>query len=144
MSEDQEREGVLQSELASELGLPPTQMTGIRRKHLASHDWWKDKKGRIWIGPDGEQTLRIFAECRHDTPQVIPKYIDRVKVHSMCRNHHFCTILVDHGERGVTKEPCALPRRLQGRDLAGKTIRVEVVRNVIGVAYRHEDCSSNY
>lgn len=144
MSEDQEREGVLQSELVKELGLRASEMTAIRRKHLASHDWWKGEGGRIWITPDGEQTLRIFAECRDDAPQVIPKYIDDVKVHSMCPNPRFCRILVDHGERGITKEDCALPRRLQGRNLTGKTIRVEVVRNVTGVAYRHEACSSSY
>lgn len=135
-------EGVRQADLVRELGLDARKMTVIRKKHLASSDWWKEGS-TVWLTPEGETKLRIWHEAHKTDPQIVSTFIE-CRVVGPLPNKRWVSIAVDYGDRGTLREPCAIPRRLQGRDLTGKKIRVEVVRDVTGVSYRHEDLATGY
>ena len=133
---------IAQTELVKELGLPSTNMTAIRKKHLASADWFKEGNS-VYLTAEGVFKLRLWWENRDDNPGVVPEFIE-CRVHSPCPNHNRVWIIVDHGPKGKLKEECAIPRRLHSRLTKGKPITVEVVRDVTGVSYRHEDLATGY
>ena len=142
-------EGVAERELVAELGLNPRHMAEIRKKRLASKDWfrWKPKNqrgiGSVYYTAEGEFKLRNWHDNRKENPGVVSKFIEAA-VLGPCPNKGRVWIAVDHDGRGVTKEECAVPRALHSRLTRGKRIRVEVVRGIESTAYRHEDLATKY
>ena len=135
MSDDQ---GVLEGELAEELGFSRAQMRKMRESHLNSNDWGKLKQGKgrpkIVIYPEGERKLRLVRECGNSEPQVVPFFQEATITHVM-PNPKFVRIQVE-GED--LPQLCLVPIGLQKTWHRGKRIRVEVVTDPSGTSYRHE------
>ena len=141
-------EGIAERELFQELGLNYKRAKEIREKRLGTSDWFTKAEGKgrpkIMLTTEGEAKLRIYAQVKKDAPdltsQVAPDFF-RTKVHQQINNKKAgkCLILVDHGDRGVTKEECAIPPRLHSRLTKGTNIRVWFVRDANGALYFHED-----
>jgi hypothetical protein len=134
---------VYEVELAGELGLNPKHLSRVREKHLSTSDWRRiGPKQKVYLTPEGEVKLRIYAECKDKDPQLVSNF-QAVRVLDQCPNPAWVTAKLEFPEGGWRKINVAIPRRLTDR-LVGKTIKVEVVRDLSGTSYRHEDLATDY
>ena len=126
-----------QKDLIEELGFARELMGGIRKRHLASQDWFHWGKGNaVWITYEGQRKLRLLKETE-DVPNLAHNF-EEVEVLGPAPNSAMVYIKVFDGDGEAVKAPCVVPRNLRSRLTRGKRIRVEVVSDREGTSYRHE------
>jgi hypothetical protein len=129
---------IRQRDLAAELGIKNQRMKQIRAEHLCSTDWYSSGRGGvIWIRPEGQRKLRIWAEARDDVPHVAHHFLDGIVLGPL-PHPEWLAIKVKDGIDEWVKVPCRVPRKLKRRFHVGKKIRVEVIQSNNETAYRHE------
>ncbi len=138
MEREPREDDVRESELVEELGLDKFRMSSVRRQHLASRDWFKHGQGgTVYLTPEGQRKLRIWAEVKDDAEQVAHSFVDAI-VLANSSHPSWIRIKIQDGDGEWVAKDCLVPRRIKRYMRKGKKIRVEVVTSINGTGYRHE------